>query len=284
MRKLQRRFYTGLSLIAAALFLLPAAALAAGVETTAGSAPVETVEAPSGATETSSPGWSPEGGTTATPAAPPPIRQGSSVGSGGGVPQKAPSTSTPPAPAPAPTPAPTSEAPPPPAEPSEPSSPAPEPAAPAPVEEEPAAAAPTPEPAPVAKPEPAPAPAEPVGKAGLAGAAALAASGPPRAAEPSAEAPAAAAPAPSAGDEGGAPAWVTPLLVLLALCVLGLVGVQLRRYLRYRQIEAVKRERAATWDAAVHQIEVRRALGALEPSADGLERLEAPDRPTHLAA
>jgi hypothetical protein len=277
MRKLHRRLRLEVSLIAAALCLLAGLPAAAFAETV--------VESPSGS-EASSPGW--EGGGTVTPPAattPPPVRQGSSVGSGG-VPQTAPTPAPEPAPepAPAPAPAPPSEAPSYPTESSGSSDyVAPQPSSPEVVEE--AATPPVATPAPAPKPEPAPAPKpEKAAPVDLAAATPLTSSSPSKSAEANSETPYPVAAAPSADDQSGSSFYVLPLLLLLALCVLGLLGVQLRRFLRYRQIEAVKRERAATWDAAVQQIEVRRALDTIEPSADGLQKREAPDHSTHLAA
>jgi type II secretory pathway pseudopilin PulG len=77
------------------------------------------------------------------------------------------------------------------------------------------------------------------------------------------------------GDQAGSSSYAMPLLIIVALILLGVAGVYLRRFQLRRRVAAVRREREATWGAVVHQIEMRRALGALEPSAEPLQKADA---------
>lgn len=65
-----------------------------------------------------------------------------------------------------------------------------------------------------------------------------------------------------------------PLLLIVALGFAGFAAFQFRRIHRRRVLEYVYRDREATWRAAVHEIEMRRAVGSLEPKAEPLQRVK----------
>lgn len=283
MRKLHRGRCLELSVIGAALALiaaLPAGALAATEESGGGSTPGEAVvESPGGSTEPAvpaasspaatapaSPGWTSEGASAGTPnAGTPPIRRGSSVGSGG-APEKARSTGT----GPSPTTGSTSEGP---------SyvtgssgSYEPSPSTPAGVE--------GPASAPLAESQirSVDSPATPAGtgrdvELAVGGAAALALSRSPRD-DSSSGSHVAGVTLSGPGDEEASGSYVLPLLVVVVLALLGYAGLRLWHRHQKRRLEAIKRRRADTWEAVVRQIETRRAIGALEPSAERLQKID----------
>jgi hypothetical protein len=279
MRKLHRRRCLELSVIAAALALIaapPAGALAAAEES--GGGPGETVvespgstesapaTSPPAATEPASPGWTSEGagtGTSGTGASS--VRHGSSVGSGG-APEKTRSTSTSPPPT------------------TEPASTEPsyvtgssdyEPNLSTPARvEEPAGTPPAESQIrPVEPPAPAGTGRDVELAVGAAAPLALSKSSQGRG-DRSSGTHVAGVELSGPGDQAASGSYVLPLLAIVALGLLGYAGVRLHHHYRRRQLEAVKRQRADTWKAVVRQIETRRALGALEPNAERLQKID----------
>lgn len=283
MRKLHRRRCRELWLIGAAVALIaapPAGALAAGEESDPGSTPGEVVvESPDGSTESAvpptsspaatapaSPGWTAEGAGTGTSSAEaPPVRHGSSVGSGGS-PEKARSTST----GPSNTTGSTSEGP---AVTGSNGYDEPTPSTPASVEEPGStlgAGSGT------GSVEP-PATVASTGRAAelaIGAASPLAFSRSPQGADIGSGSRVAAATFSGPDDQAASGSYVLPLLAIVVLSLLGYAGVHLRRRHWQRRLEAVKHQREATWTEVIRQIETRRALGTLERSAERLQKID----------
>jgi len=64
-----------------------------------------------------------------------------------------------------------------------------------------------------------------------------------------------------------------PVVLALVLAI-GYAGIRLRRRHRRRQLEALRRQRAAEWEAAIRQIRMKRALDVAEPSAGRLRQAD----------
>ncbi|HEU4393833.1 MAG TPA: hypothetical protein VFR04_09410 [Solirubrobacterales bacterium] len=75
-------------------------------------------------------------------------------------------------------------------------------------------------------------------------------------------------------DQGGSNSYLLPLLAILALGLLGFAGVRLRHLHERRRLEALRRRQEVAWKASLRQIEVKRAIGALKPSGERLQKLD----------
>ncbi len=86
--------------------------------------------------------------------------------------------------------------------------------------------------------------------------------------------PAAAASLTGSGDRASTSSYALLLLVIIVLgLILGLAGVRLMRHRRRRRLEALWREQAATWEAALRRGGLGQASGASEPSVQRLQRI-----------
>lgn len=88
--------------------------------------------------------------------------------------------------------------------------------------------------------------------------------------------PAAAASFGGSGDRVSTSSYALPLLAIAVLgLVLGLAGVRLRRRRQRRRLEALWREQAAAWEAALRRADLGQASGAPEPSTQRLQQVGA---------
>jgi hypothetical protein len=78
------------------------------------------------------------------------------------------------------------------------------------------------------------------------------------------------------GDRVSTSSYALPLLVIIVLSlILGFAGVRLRRRRRRRQLEALWREQAAVWEAALRRADLEQASGAPDPGTLSWQQVNA---------